>query len=390
MIIFTPKKTTMSKNNQKVYQPDDNFFKKVMEEKENAKAYLVEFYPELANKLDVEQLVLQSESFLTPEFNLFKSDIIYRCPFKNSKEQLYLALIWENKLKPEKWVAIQIGLYIFLALNKMVKEKGRKVEPVLPLLFYNGKEKWIPKTIQQLFSSHEYFDTFKRFLPSFDFLFKNITAVPTEELLEIETAFFRSAMIAMANRHNFDLIITHFRVIFDVETKEQKRTVGTYVFGITDHSIKEIEEIFKNLDSTANTDKYMTTLEQLLKKGEEIGIKKGEEIGIKKGEEIGIKKGEEKGIKKGEEREKAFSSLIHLLKVIEKFPNWSVKEINHFTEIKTNLIKLLLTAIKTKNKKQIQKIIDTQFLSNIQLARTQKVKISKLITIILKNNKLPK
>lgn len=64
-----------------------------LEEKENAKAYLVEFYPKLAKKLDVEQLSLQSESFLTPEFNLFKSDIIYRCPFKNSEEQIYLSLI---------------------------------------------------------------------------------------------------------------------------------------------------------------------------------------------------------------------------------------------------------------------------------------------------------
>ena len=125
----------MNKEDQKkqIHQPDDKLIKTVMKEKENAQAYLKNFHPELVAILDIDQLEPQPESFLTPEFDLFESDIVYRCPFKNSEENLYLSLIWENKLNPAKWISIQLGLYIFLALDRMVKEKGRKVEPILPL-----------------------------------------------------------------------------------------------------------------------------------------------------------------------------------------------------------------------------------------------------------------
>jgi len=165
----------MSENKKKIQHPDDKLFKKVMEDKANAKAYLEEFYPELAKNLDLDRLQIQSESFLTPQFSAFKSDIIYRCPFKDSDEYIqYALLLWEHKSKPKKWVAIQLGLYIFLALEKMEKEKGRTIEPIIPLLFYNGKEKWIPKTLAELFSEFKFYHLIKDFIPSFDFLFKNL------------------------------------------------------------------------------------------------------------------------------------------------------------------------------------------------------------------------
>jgi hypothetical protein len=168
----------MDENKRRIHQPDDNFFKKVMQNKENAKAYLTEFYPGLAKHLNLEEIELRSESFLTPKFSAFKSDIIYRCPFKDSEEHIYLSLIWEHKLNPDKWE---------------------------------------PKTIHQLFKTFKHYNQIKRFLPNFDFLFKNITGTSIEKLIKIKTAFFRSAMVAMANRHNLDLIHKQFSIIFDIE-----------------------------------------------------------------------------------------------------------------------------------------------------------------------------
>jgi len=165
----------MSKNKKKIQHPDDKLFKKVMEDKANAKAYLEEFYPELAKNLDLDRLQIQSESFLTPQFSVFKSDIIYRCPFKDSDEYMQYAL-----------------------------------------LFYNGKEKWIPKTLAELFSDFKFYHLIKDFIPSFDFLFKNLVGTSTEKLIKINTAFFRSAMVAMANRDSMDLIYTKFSFIFDL------------------------------------------------------------------------------------------------------------------------------------------------------------------------------
>ncbi|MFK7978349.1 MAG: Rpn family recombination-promoting nuclease/putative transposase [Saprospiraceae bacterium] len=379
----------MKENKRKIHHPDDNLFKKVMEDKTNARAYLEEFYPALAKNLDLDRLQIQSESFLTPQFSAFKSDIIYRCPFKGSEEYVQYALIlWEHKSKPKKWVAIQLGLYIFLTLDKMEREKGRAIEPIIPLLFYNGKEKWIPKTLTELFSDFEFYHLIKDFIPSFDFLFKNLVGTPIEKLTKINTAFFRSAMVAMANRESMDLIYSKFSFIFDLGDDYHLEILMTYVLNFTNRSPKEIKNIFKELDLKIDKNRIMSTLDMILKEGEAIGLKRGEEIGIKKGEEIGIKKGEEIGIKKGEEigkvKERAFLSLTNLLKLIIKFPHLKVAEIANFTEIKPEKINLLLKTFPTKKKKNIQQTINNIFLAKIELSKGEKVKISKLITQILK------
>jgi len=185
---FTPKK--------EVLHPDDHFFSVVMREAANARAYLVNFYPQLSEQLDLDSLLLADTSFVNPQFKTFDSDIVYRCRFKDASEELYFSLLWEHKAYKAEDVAIQIGLYIFQALYKLSKETDKKLEPVIPLLFYNGK------SIKELFQEHPFFDTFKAYLPDFEFLFKNITGTPHEELLAIQERFFRSAMIAMANRYN--------------------------------------------------------------------------------------------------------------------------------------------------------------------------------------------
>jgi len=116
----------------------------------------------------------------------------------------------------------------------------------------------------------------------------------------------------------------------------------------------------------------MSTLDMILKEGEAIGLRRGEEIGIKKGEEI------------GKIKERAFLSLTNLLKLIQRFPSLQVTEIANFTEIKPEKIKTFLTALATKNKKNIQHTINITFLKNIKLSKSEKVKISKLLTLILK------
>ena len=338
-----------------VHHPDDKLFGEVLRDPTNAKAYLQHFYPAISKQIDLETLTLESDSFLSSQFELFKADIIYRCRWKDSEESLYFSLIWEHKLQPETYVSIQIGLYIFLAMHKMVQEKGRPLEPILPLLFYNGKRNWQPKTIHQLFQKKAYFDFFKPFLPNFSFLFQNITLIPTEKILAIEIAFFRSALLAMANRNNRDLFIQHLNVIFDVEDDHQFNLIFIYFVAIMDSPPEELKQIVnKNLKT--NQDKFMSSLEMLLKEGEEIGDKKRE----------------------------AYDSIVILLKIIEEFPKLSITKTVRITEVKKELVFALKKAIATKNKTIIQQIIKNQFLPNIELSKKEQAKINKLVYTLLK------
>ncbi len=160
------------------------------------------------------------------------------------------------------------------ALYTLVKKKDTKLEPVLPLIFYNGKEGWQPKTITELFQNHPYFDSFKTYLPNFQFLFKNITNTPPEELLAIEERFFRSSMIAMANRFNADLLIENISIIFEEDNPERLLKIATYFFAIIERSPKKIQDIVDNIEFTTKS-KIMSTLALIKKEGREEGIEEG-------------------------------------------------------------------------------------------------------------------
>jgi len=346
----------MSKNENKkeVFQPDDKFFKKVMEDKVNAQAYLENFYPELASKLDMSTLVSEDkESFLTEEFKLFKSDIIYRCQFKESKEQVCLTLLWENKSQPEKRVAIQLGLYIFLAMHKMVKTKGEKLIPILPLLFYNGKKPWKPLTIQGLFSDHSYYDFITPFLPNFSFLFKDINKTPIAELIKIETAFLRSSMIAMANKYNADLFFKKYSFIFELE-EYPLSILFTYICGIMKKRPEQLRDDLVKMEFK-NKNKLMSTLEMLLEEGREEG--------------------------REEEKLQRLRTIFKLFSQLENLPTHNIADISNVplsfaTNIKNAYLK--------KDEKRLLKIIRDDFFQGFNLSQASCTNIENMITDFIK------
>jgi len=254
------------KTKKEVYQPDDKLFKIVMEDKQNAAQYLKSYFPELAQKLDLSTLKILREKFSIPNLKTFDADISYRCQFKKSKEVLHINFLWENKSEPEEYVAIQIGLYLFLRYYKQVKRKNQKLEPIIPLIFYNGKKDWIPKTVSELFKHHTSLKAFESFLPEFKFHFTDVKKIPSDELLQIEMAFFKSAMVAMANKHNYDLLLQNFSVIFDLNEEDEQIAIAHYVFGMYERLPEKIRKDIIPLDYKTKSN-IMSTLEMIKREG---------------------------------------------------------------------------------------------------------------------------
>lgn len=131
-----------------IHQPDDRFFKSAMSDPEVAKAYLRHFYPEISEIADFASLSLESSLIIRPNLRQFETDVVYRCRFKGgADEHFYFCLLFEHKSEPDNYVAVQVGFYIMELMFRRVKERGQNLEPVLPLVFYNGKKKWIPKRL---------------------------------------------------------------------------------------------------------------------------------------------------------------------------------------------------------------------------------------------------
>jgi predicted transposase/invertase (TIGR01784 family) len=344
----------MAKSKKEVFQPDDRFFRFVMSQEKNARAYLQSFYPEIAAIADLDSLQVEPDDFLRPNLRLFRSDVVYRCSFKDSLEQFYFTLIWEHKSKPEEEVAIQVGLYIFSALHRMSKTEHRKLEPILPLLFYNGKEDWEPKTVYQLFSDLPNYDIFKKYLPNFNFLFLNVSGMDPEELLLLETSFFRSAMLAMAIRFRQDLIIPYILLIFGHGNNDEIQSIVTYIAAVCERSPIEIQEIINKQEFTTKP-LVMSTLQMLKDEGRVEGRVEGKIEG------------------------KTLQSLKSFLSVLIIAPNWGKEQLSKVSGIPSEIIGSFLAAMKTSNENDLMRYLENAFPEMVNFSVEELLEIRNLI-----------
>ena len=359
------------KKQKQVFQPDDRIFRKMMEDKENVKAYLKHFFPKIAQIADLDSLRQENTSSLLPDLKLFLSDIIYRCRFKgNKKKHFYFSLLFEHKSAPDKHVAIQVGLYVMLMMHKMPRLNGQEIEPVVPLVFYNGKDAWKPKTLKQLFEKHPHFEQLQTYIPDFTFLFKDIAREPIERLLDIQLSYFRSLLLSMALKHQPDLILNYITVIFDLKDKEQLRSAVVYFLAVIERSPREFMEELKNIEFTTKAE-TMSTLEMLLEQGRQEGL----EIGIQKG----IKEGLEKGIEKGTERGEIIANVLMLLRISLRFSNLTPLELSDLTKLSFDDVQGFTEAKRIKNKVVIEEVIKTQLLRGIKIKNEEWAAFTELL-----------
>jgi predicted transposase/invertase (TIGR01784 family) len=346
--------------NLNIHQPDDRFFKSAMSDPAVAKAYLQHFYPEIAGIADLSTLQQQKVQSLRPNLKLFSADVVYRCQLKGeNRAHFRFCLLFEHKSEPDEHVAVQIGLYIFLLLREQVKAKREPLEPVLPLLFYNGKATWQPKRIREIFKGHPGYEVLKSYLPDFHFLFEDAHRLPPEELLNLDLSYFRSAVLSMALRHKPDLIFEYIEVIFEgTEDNDQALAIITYILGVAERSPKRFLEQLKNTEFTTKPN-VMSTLEQLLEMGREEGLEKG------------LEKGLNKGVYK--------KSIFNLLKTAVRFPDWPATELSDFTELSMETVTTFLSIKSQGDAAALRNYVLQDLLADIPLSKEDEQKLDRLI-----------
>ena len=339
----------------KIHQPDDRFFKSAMSDPQVAKAYLQQFYPDIAALADLDTLQPQNAEALRPNLKLFSADVVYRCKLKgDSGQHFHFCLLFEHKSEAEEHVAIQIGLYIFLLLREQLKSKKHPLEPVLPLLFYNGKAEWQPKTLRQLFESHAAYGALEPFLPEFRFLYEDAHRLPPEELLKLDMSYFRSTVLSMALRHKPDLILEYIEVIFEgAKDSDQVLSVVTYILGVVERSPKKFLEQLENTEFTTKPN-VMSTLEQLLEMGREEGLEQGLDKGVYK------------------------KSIFNLLKTALRFPDWPAEELADFTELPQETVQEVLDIIAEGDSDKLLEHVQEELLADIPLTAEEKEKLAQL------------
>jgi hypothetical protein len=83
-------------------RPHDAFFKESFSMLAIAKEYVLHFLPQaIVSKLDLDQMVLDNTTYITPELEQYYADLVWTCKYGKSKVRI--AFLFEHKSKPEKY-----------------------------------------------------------------------------------------------------------------------------------------------------------------------------------------------------------------------------------------------------------------------------------------------
>ena len=342
-----------------VFQPDDRFFKQAMGDRAVARRYLQHFCPDIAALADLESLELQDGNLLRPNLKLFRADVVYRCRFKSEeRSHFYFSLLFEHKSEPDEHIAIQVGLYIMLILRQMSLRDKQKLEPVIPLVFYNGKSDWQPKSIPELFAESPYFDQIKPYHPDFRFLFTNVSKVAPEELLKLELSYFRSAMLSMGLRHRPQLILQYITAILEGLKGERMEAVMTFTLAVMERSPAQFMEALENLTFTTKPE-AMSTLEMLKEEGRQEGRHKGRQEG------------------------RQWERVLHLLKTAAKFPQMEASELAEFTNLPLTAIQGFQQQLSSGNPEAVMQYLEKELLGHMTLEAEERYTLKQAVAAVL-------
>ncbi len=266
----------------------DKYFKEVFSKKEEATAFLKGSLPEeLVRNINFDSLAPLKDSYIDEELKENFSDLVFTCKYKGKKE-IKIALLFEHKSKPVQYPHFQLLKYLIKLWDADLKQK-RKPVPVIPIIFYHGKERWNKKKFAEYFEGID--EQLTSFLPSFDYHFEDLSRYTDEEIAqrynEIKT---RTALLLMKNIFNEQLLLNKVRIIFvegkriiNEETGEQFFTATFYY--LFSNIEKGYQKITKEIETITEKggDIAMTIAMQLREEGMKEGLQKGMQKGLQKG-----------------------------------------------------------------------------------------------------------
>ncbi len=171
----------MEKQNNKIQNPHDRFFKETWTNPEVARDFLETYLPsEILSAINLDSLEICKDSFVTEELGEFFSDILYKIGI--SDESGYVYFLFEHKSYPDAGIHFQLLQYIVEIWRQHKKEnRSGKLPPIIPLVLYHSEKKW---EVDTRFSSAVMLPngSFLEFVPDFRFILYDLSRYSDEEI----------------------------------------------------------------------------------------------------------------------------------------------------------------------------------------------------------------
>ncbi len=288
------------KDNKSVNNPHDKMFKSILSKKEEAQEFLIQTLPErFSNRLNYNSLKLSKESFVNSELQEYFADIVYTCNYftdENKSEEIKISLIFEHKSYPEEFPHLQLLMYMTEAWKQQRDKKAKKLQAIIPIIFYHGKKDWEVLPFEKYFTYVD--DIILEAIPKFNYHFVNAKNYDNEQIFDLFKDTPLKVYFLLAKNIPYQEIllsllkrIFEINILFDneIQKKEFYRSIIYYLLSTSQsETIDKIDEIMK---TTTYSEDFVTVAESLILKGRNQGILEGRNQGILEGKNKGLEIG---------------------------------------------------------------------------------------------------
>jgi predicted transposase/invertase (TIGR01784 family) len=286
-----------------INKPHDHAFGVIGRDKQNMTDFIRGSFPlEIIEKLALETLHLENDTYLDDKLKDFSSDLVYTCDYnckKGEPKKIKIVLLFEHKSATAQYIHLQLLRYLLeiwqqqLKQQKADKKKNKetkklgKLLPVIAVVFYHGAKKW------EIRGFYDYFEEMDkqlyRFIPAFDYLPVDLNNYNDEEITELRFRRTLNRLLLFVMKHihetgylrkNLEKILKIWHYYNNEQDDENiLKTVLMYIYSATDITPAEITKEAERITSKGSKI-AMTTAEVLIKQGIERGMERGLEQGI--------------------------------------------------------------------------------------------------------------
>ena len=273
---------------QEISNPHDKLFKQLLGEPENAASFLENNLPgELVSHLDLSTLGVVHASFIDAQFIQSEADLLFSVTIANRPGYVYV--LFEHQSSPDPLMLLRLLGYMVGVWKRFQRESppSNRLPVIIPMVLFHGSREWQGSmSFQSLVDMPA--EVFAVYTPDFSCKVYDLSPFGKDEIAGNAVVRILGDILGAYGRRDFKE-----RVRKGLETLNELMSAPGFarVFEILFRYILQVydipkEEIVDLLTQTLKPDVeelIMTTYEQLLQEGEQIGLQKGEQIGLQKG-----------------------------------------------------------------------------------------------------------
>ncbi len=258
----------------------DKFFKTLFLRKEDVKEFLSKTLPkELVKNIDLKTLELDNSEYIDENLKSSFSDIVYNCKYRK-KTLIKISILFEHKSYPEKHPHLQLLSYMLNIWQKQIKQK-QELTPVIPIIFYHGKQKWNKNTLVDYFNNID--SKLQKFIPEFEYKLIDTSNYSDSEIKNLfQSLELQIGLLLLKNIFDNYKILQGEVEIFSssdllLQTEEGEQyfeAIVAYLYYNTDFEIQKFIDKMRTISPRAE-EKFVSTAMRLEMKGRKEGREEG-------------------------------------------------------------------------------------------------------------------